>query len=351
MNGKHTTEHCAACEPAKRGRWWQDRGLWALALVGAVLSAGSLWSRAAPVSDALWGYVTKAGWAVALGLLLGGIIEHFIPKEYISLWLAGRHRRTIVASAGLGFLASSCSHGCIALSMELYRKGASVPAVITFLLASPWASMSMTFLIVSLMGLKGLLIVVTALVVASVTGFIFQRLEKKGWLDPNPHTVSLVPEFSISRDLAARLRGRSWGARALFSDVKGIARGSWELAQMVLLWVALGFTLSALLGTCVPQGWWSRFLGPSVLGLLTTLGVATALEVCSEGTAPLAVAIYQKTGALGNTFAFLMGGVVTDFTELSVVWANIGKKAVFWLLVATVPQVFLLGMLMNLGGK
>ncbi len=116
---------------------------------------------------------------------------------------------------------------------------------------------------------------------------------------------------------------------------------------MVLLWVALGFTLSALFGTVIPQGWWSHFLGPTIPGLLATMAFAAVIEVCSEGTAPLAVELYRRTGALGNAFGFLMGGVVTDFTELSVLWAAMGPRTVFWLMAVTLPQVFLLGMLMN----
>ena len=347
MGTPHTAEHCVACEPGKPRPWWRDQALWALALVGVVLLSGRWWPA---VAHALWGYLAKAGWAVLLGLVLGGIIEHFVPKEYISLWLTGRHRRTILASAGLGFLASSCSHGCLALSMELYRKGASVPAVITFLLASPWASMSLTLLIISLMGWNGVWIVLMALLVAATTGFVFQRLEQKGLVGSNPHTVPVQAGFSIRKDLGRRFSQRRWDLPTLRADVRGVARGTWELAQMVLLWVAVGFTVSAVLGAVIPQGWWSRFLGPTPLGLLATLGVATLFEVCSEGTAPLAVELYRRTGALGNAFGFLMGGVVTDFTELSMLWGNLGPRAVGWLLLVTLPQVFILGMIMNLLG-
>ena len=348
MNPKHAAEHCAACEPAKARPWWKDRGVWALGLIGVVLCVGQVWPAAMPVSASMGGYLDKAGWAVALGLVLGGIIERYVPKEYISLWLTGRHRRTILASAGLGFLASSCSHGCLALSMELYRKGASVPAVVTFLLASPWASMSMTLLIISLMGWKGLLIVLLALVVAAMTGFVFQKLEARGTLKPNPHTIAVMEGFSIWRDLRERFCRRSWTAQAFAADARGVARGAWELGQMVLFWVALGFTLSAVFGNVIPHTWWGRFLGPTWIGLLTTLGLATIFEVCSEGTAPLAVELYRRTGALGNAFTFLMAGVVTDFTELSVVWANLGRAAVGWILLVTLPQVVLIGMVMNL---
>ena len=335
------------CHGHSAWRWWQDRGLWALLLVAVVLGVGELWAPARPAAHSLLGYLKSAGWAVGLGLLIGGLVDYSIPKEYISFWLAGRHRNTIFASAGLGFLASSCSHGCLALSIELYRKGASIPAVLTFLLASPWASLSLTLLIVSLMGGKGFLIVLMCLVVAINTGIIFQGLERRKILAPNPNTVIQKGGFSIWADLLDRFRRRAWNLSDFVKDLRGVLRGAWALGQMVLLWVAIGFTLSAVLGTMIPHGWWSGSMGPTVPGLLVTMLLAAVIEVCSEGTAPLAVELYRQTGALGNAFAFLMGGVVTDFTELSVLWANLGKKVVFWLMLVTLPQVFLIGVIMN----
>ena len=344
MGQAHSGEQCHSCQPAKKRPWWKDRVLWSAGVLAAAFALG----RFRPgVTEALRHYLSKAGWAVLLGLLLGGIVDRFIPKEYIIRWLAGKHRRTILASAGLGFLASSCSHGCLALSMELYKKGASVPAVITFLLASPWASLSLTLLIVSLMGAKGFLIVVAALLIAMTTGFAFQRLEARGLVNPNPHTVALPEQFSIRQDLKRRFQNKPWTARELSDDLRGIARGSWELAQMVIFWVTLGFSLSAVVGAFLPASCWSAYFGPSLPGLLVTMLAATVIEVCSEGTAPLAIELFRRTGALGNAFAFLMGGVVTDFTELSLLWANLGKKTVGWFLLVTLPQVFLVGLVLN----
>ncbi len=223
------TPHCHAGEPSRR-RWWQDQALWGVLLVIFTLGLGQVWAPARPVARVLWGYLSMAGWAVLLGLFLGGLIEQYVPKEYITRWLTGKHHGTILASAGLGFLASSCSHGCLALTMELYKKGASVPAVLTFLLASPWASLSLTLLIVSLMGWKGLLIVAMALVVAIITGIIFQQLERRGLVRSNPHTVQVAAGFSIRHDMKNRLRNRPWTLLTILSDLKGILKGSWELA-------------------------------------------------------------------------------------------------------------------------
>jgi uncharacterized membrane protein YraQ (UPF0718 family) len=119
------------------------------------------------------------------------------------------------------------------------------------------------------------------------------------------------------------------------------------LGRMVLGWVQFGLVLSSVLGGLVPHHLFERFLGPTVGGLCLTLAVAAVMEVCSEGTAPLAFELYRHTGAFGNAFAFLMAGVVTDYTELGALWANIGRRTVLWLLLVTLPLVLILGFIFN----
>ena len=89
-------------------------------------------------------------------------------------------------------------------------------------------------------------------------------------------------------------------------------------------------------------------MGPTLLGIAVTFLVATVIEVCSEGSSPLAFEIYNQTGAFGNSFVFLMAGVATDYTEIGLIWSNIGKRAVSWLTVINVPQIMLLGYFFNL---
>ncbi len=76
--------------------------------------------------------------------------------------------------------------------------------------------------------------------------------------------------------------------------------------------------------------------------------LATIIEVCSEGSSPLAFEIFRQTGAFGNSFVFLMAGVATDYTEIGLIWSNIGKKTALWLPVVTVPQILVLGYVFNL---
>ena len=341
------TASCEQCAPGTRARWYTQPKQWVLRVIVPLLVAGWVWAPLRPATLVFWGYVARTWWAIGLGLLLGGVIERFVPQSYIAKFLSTPRPATIALSTGLGFLFSSCSHGCLALSMALYKKGASPAAVISFLLASPWASLSLTLVMLSLFGVKGLVIVLAALVVALVTGLAFLQLERRGAIAPNPNTVSVRTDFSVLWDIRRRASGYRLTVPQLLGDLRAVARGAWTLADMVLWWLLIGFFLASLLGTWLPHEAFVRYFGPTLLGLVATMVLATVIETCSEGSAPLAFELFKHTGALGNSFAFLMGGVVTDVTELGLVWTNVGKRAALWMLALTLPQVFLLGLLLN----
>ena len=126
-----------------------------------------------------------------------------------------------------------------------------------------------------------------------------------------------------------------------------IWRGALALADMTLWMVAIGIVLSSLAAAYIPEDLFHRYMGPSLAGLWVTLAFATVMEVCSQGTAPLAFQIFKKTGAFGNAFVFLMAGVVTDLTAIGLIWVNVGRKTAVWIPVVTIPQVVILGILAN----
>lgn len=282
-----------------------------------------------------------------MGLVLGGVIEYYIPKEYISKVLSRKRPVTIFNAVFLGFLMSACSHGILALSIQLHKKGASNPAVVSFLLASPWANFPLTIMLVGFFGLKGILIVFSAVIIAINTGFIFMLLENKGLIEKNKNIVAVSDDFSITRDWLSRFRSYKFNLKNLSNDFKGIFSGAASLANMVLWWILLGVLIASLSGAYIPTHFFHRFMGPTLFGLLVTLCLATVIEVCSEGSSPLAFEIYRQTNALGNSFTFLMAGVATDYTEIGLLWHNVGRRVALWLPLVTVPQVIAIGYILN----
>lgn len=301
-----------------------------------------------PFRKTFLNYINTIWWAVALGLFLGGLIDYYIPREYISKILSRRSPVTIFNSVFLGFLMSACSHGILALSIQLHKKGASNPAVVSFLLASPWANFTITIMLIGFFGLKGLFIIIAAIIVAINTGFIYMFLEKKGLIEKNKNIVEVAEGFSILDDLRNRAKNYRLGLKTIISDSKGIAKGAWALADMVLWWIILGMLIASIAAAFIPVHFFHKFMGPTLLGLMVTLVLATIIEVCSEGSSPLSFEIYRQTQALGNSFVFLMAGVATDYTEIGLLWTNVGRRTAIWLLIVTIPQILIIGYIANL---
>lgn len=300
-----------------------------------------------PFRHSLSEYVGTIWWAILLGLLLGGIIDRFVPDELIGHLLARRRKRTVVHAALLGFLLSACSHGILALGMELHKKGASTSSVIAFLMASPWANLPLTIMLFGFFGAGAAFIILAALGVGIVTGYIYQFLEKKEWVECQA-TPFNDESYSAKKHIKELWSNYSFSAERLKKDTVGILKGAASLGGMVMWWILLGIGIASLIGAYVPQHIFQDYMGASALGLLITLAVATVIEVCSEGSAPMAFELYRQTGALGNSYVFLMAGVATDYTEIGLIWSNIGKRAALFLPLVTVPQVLLLGWLANL---
>ena len=310
-----------------------------LAITGGVFLAVLLLSflpLLEPLNASMLDYVGIVWWAVLLGLVLGGIIDYFVPDGFVVRLLGGRSRLTLVNAVLAGFLMSACSHGILAIAIQLYKKGAGVPAVITFLLASPWANLPMTVLLFGFFGIKALLFVGGAMAIALVTGVIFTVLDQFNMIEGPAKDID-------AEDVA-------WDRVTNFEfakATKGVTIGFVSLANMVLWWILIGILAAALIGAYVPEHFFMAYLGPDMTGMLVTLLFATVLEVCSEGTSPIAFEIFNKTAALGNPFVFLMAGVATDYTEIGLLWTNIGRRTAIWLPVVTVPQILLLGMWFN----
>ena len=290
-----------------------------------------------PLNHSLVAYLKLIWWAVLLGLILGGLIDYFVPKEFINNLLGGGSLRSIFFAVIAGFLLSACSHGILAIAIQLHKKGASIAATITFLLASPWANLPVTILLFGFFGWQALLFVGAAMLIAVITGVLFTLLERYQLIESSPSVDEKVkPDWG-------NLKSFQWR-----QSLTGVSQGALQLANMVLWWIIVGLLLAALIGAYVPHHIFMDYFGPSFSGLTLTLLAATVIEVCSEGSSPIAFEIFNQVGTLGNPFVFLMAGVVTDYTEIGLLWANIGKKTALWLPVVAVPQVLLIGYLFNL---
>jgi len=350
-------QYCPSCgvEPGKP--WYKEKIFLVTIIAIILLIVGYFIPLLKPFFDAFLDYLALIWWAILIGFLIGGVIDYFIPREYIEKYLSRHRKRTILYAIIFGFFMSACSHGILAIAIALYRKGANTSSVVAFLLASPWANLPITILLFGFFGTKAALIVVSALIVAMITGLIYQGLERKGMVEcvhcEMGEDRPVLTDFSIIQDVKRRWKHYEFTRKNTIAALKGTIQGSWSLTKMVLWWLLIGMLMAAFARAYIPNSLFEQYMGPTLLGLLVTLVFATIIEVCSEGSSPLAFEIYDKSlqagaPAFGNAFTFLMAGVATDYTEIGLIWTNIGKKAALWLPLITVPQILVLGYVFNM---
>ncbi|MDD5613642.1 MAG: permease, partial [Candidatus Omnitrophica bacterium] len=290
----------SCCLNRKRAPFYRNKVLLVSFIVAGVIAISYFIPVFSPLRHALIGYFKKLWLAMLLGLFLGGIIDNFIPREYICYLLASPKKKTIIYAVFMGFLMSACSHGILALAIQLHKKGASTSGVLAFLLASPWANIVLTVMLLSFFGFKAFYIIISAIVIAFVSGMIFQLLENKGLIEKNMSTVDLPHDFSMIQDIKSRIANYSFSINRAKKDLRGIFSGILSLADMVLWWVFIGMILASVASAYVPSDLLQGYLGPTIGGIFLTLLIAAVIEVCSEGSAPMAFELFRQTGAFGN---------------------------------------------------
>lgn len=285
-------------------------------------------------------------WGIVLAIVFVGLLSH-VPREFVlSILGRGGTAGGIVRATGAGVLLDLCSHGILAVGMKLYERGASIGQVIAFLLASPWNSLSLTVILISLIGLPWtLLFIGLSAVVAMLTGYLFDRLVRRGTLPANPNQVSMPEDFQVVAEARQRLSGIRFDAHFLAVTVREGLSGS----RMVLRWLFFGIVLAVLIRTLLDVHHFQEWFGPTLAGLLATMLAATIIEVCSEGSVPIAGDLFQRAGAPGNSFAFLMAGVSTDYTEvMSLQNTTRSWRIALFLPLLSLPQIMVVAMLLNL---
>lgn len=288
-------------------------------------------------------------WGTLAGILAISLLQ-FVPRRRIEQWLGKEgNLNGLLRAVAAGLFFDVCSHGILLVSMQLYRKGLGLGQTMAFLIASPWNSFSTTFVLFALVGVKWtLLFIAGSLVIALAAGALFHALEKRGLVPPNPHRSDLAGEASHEpgfREQISPLLRRPSGWLA-------ILKGGLRESRMVVRWMLFGVILAAVLRVAVQPEVFSDWFGPTIAGLALTLVAATVIEVCSEGSSPIAADLLHRASAPGNGFAFLMAGAATDYTEVLALRETTRSWKIALLLPAlTVPQVVLIGWLMNRFGE
>jgi uncharacterized membrane protein YraQ (UPF0718 family) len=320
------------------------------------------------MSSGAYELINKMWWGLLMAVAFVGLLER-IPRELVMSALGqGGTPRGVIRATFAGVLLDLCSHGILMVGTKLYERGASLGQLMAFLIASPWNSLSLTVVLITLIGWGyTLAFVALSMLIGIVTGLIFDRLVARNILPANPNSAnpnsanpnSANPSSAANDDsLQEQANKPVWPQivsalkQASFTP-KGLVALLWDGlrdSRMVFRWLLFGIVLATAIRAFVPMDTYQTLFGATVAGLFLTLLAATIIEVCSEGSTPIAADILTRAGAPGNGFTFLMAGVATDYTEVMVIKDTTKSwKIALFLPLITLPQVLVIGWLLNQG--
>ena len=336
------------CAPKKSFDWllWVSLALLIAGLAGHFIGGGPRWWH--EFSHASFEFLGKAWWGLLTGIIAVGVIGR-IPRELISGLLGkGGTITGIVRAVFAGTLLDLCNHGVLMIGSQLYRKGASLGQTMAFLISSPWNSLSVTLILAALIGWKWMLVFIAgSMVIGILTGWIADLLVKAGRLPANPNHIDLPEHFRFGA--AFKEAGRA--IKPTPSNIKRMVVEGFRESTMILRWIFFGIVVAGAIRAFVPDALFSQYFGPTLLGLGLTLAATTIIEVCSEGSSPVAADLLTRAAAPGNAFTFLMAGAATDYTEMLVLRETTKSwKATLALPLIATPQILLIGWLLNAGG-
>ena len=278
-------------------------------------------------------------YGLAIGLFFSYIIE-ILPNSFLEktfkIKQTGIKGLTNAIIAGLVF--DVCSHGVLLLAVKLYKKGMPFPQVIAFLIATPWNSISLSVLLFTLLGsFWAITFIVLSIMIAFSSGIIFEYLIKKSYIK--------LKKQKIEKNIHLQEKPQPKKKIAFFMNS---LKTTLAESKPIIRWLLIGLLIVAVLKIFITDDLFPTIFAPTLIGLSTTLILATILEVCSEGSLPLAYEIFTLAKAPGNSFALLLAGVSTDYTEIVTLKEITGSwKISFLLPVVTMPQILLISVLLN----
>lgn len=289
-------------------------------------------------------YIHQIYWGILLGIGFVALIQ-LIPQAVIMRMLSSKSNFRAIAKATLaGVILDLCNHGILLIAMKLYQKGVRTSQIIAFLVASPWNSFSLLFILWALIGWQWTLVyLLLSVVVAFSAGMLYEYAIGKKILPENPY---LAPQNHLSFREAFRQEFEHTDFNLKFFTK--LLWNSFYESQAILRWLLIGILVAASLANFIPTDYFQALFGPTLVGLLVTIMAATVIEVCSEGSVPIAYEIFTKGNAPGNSFVFLMAGASTDYMEIMALKETTKSwKIALFLPLFTLPQILLLGWLLN----
>ena len=258
------------------------------------------------------------------GAILSGVLEEFLPQSMMTRLLPKNPRTAILVSGLLGVVFPVCECGIVPVVRRLLRKGLPVSCGVTYMLAAP--IVNPLVILSTLAAFRGqgawemaILRFALGLSVAVLVGWV----------------VSFFAPFSILRPgLMSTEHDHDHdhgGSGGMLDRLQNVAQVATRDFLDVAVYFVIGAAAASLFSTAVNQEVILPLAANPPLAIVSLMGLASVLSVCSTTDAFIAATL--TTFPMAAKLAFLVFGPMLDFKLLFLYGAAFSKRFILLLAV------------------
>jgi uncharacterized membrane protein YraQ (UPF0718 family) len=295
---------------------------------------------------------------IVLGVIIAGLLEEFVPQQFIAK-IVPKNRVLAIALGGLlGLVFPMCECGIIPVMRRLLRKGMPLSLCISYLLAGPVINvvvLTSTYVAFDYTPTKeeGHVFGGPANVMLLRAGFAYLVAFNVGllveWLSRKPGIELLSP--LVTRGLKQNTNDDEVAApKTTMERLNNITGTALNDFVDIMAFLILGAILAAIGRALVQDTDFSTVVKSNPpLAILIMMGLAILFCLCSEADAFVA-ANFPAVFPPASKLAFLVLGPMMDF-KLYMMYTRVFRPRLIWTIIAAVViQVFVYMMLLHYFG-
>ena len=311
----------------------------------------------------LWHYVQEVVPYLALGFLLSGIIQVFVPSNWVARHLGGTGFKPIFFATVAGTALPICCIGSLPVAVSLHDKGARLGPVLAFLVATPATSVSALLVAYGLLGLQFTLFIFFAVIILGlIMGFVGNHItvSRRGLGKPGEKSTDPVCGMEVDAGkpgvISTEYEGTTYYfccdmCRRKFSKspadypaacvtgscsceasptssriVQALRHAFITMPKDIGPEILLGLVLAALVAAISPIG---RFVGDYLAGgaaYAVAIPVGIVMYTCSTASVPFVHALIEQGMNSGAAMALLIVGPVTSWSTILVLKKEFGTR-------------------------
>ncbi|MBB1334132.1 MULTISPECIES: SO_0444 family Cu/Zn efflux transporter [unclassified Pseudoalteromonas] len=343
-------------------------------------------------------FLLSAPWLM-LGLLIAGLLNVYLPANFLNKHLGKEGFWTTVKAALIGAPMPLCSCGVIPAAIGLRRAGASKSATTAFLVSTPETGVDSVSVSYVLLGpFMAIIRPIAAICSAIVAGVLVGRDAEKTQTTAHTSeanneqkraattsccstksaaaeekasccsTKSAVVEEKVSccstKLAAAEEKASCYSTKPAAVEEKtsccdsssAVPASQWQkmkqavsfscnkLLSDTMKWLMIGLFFAALVQTYVPESFLSQW-GSGILAMLVVIVISIPMYICATASTPIAAGLLLSGVAPGAVLVFMLAGPATNVATLGVVANELGKRAVVAYLVGVIGVALIFGFL------